>query len=94
MGSQQGHGETGPRGHIAVVSGSVPIQPSLAAETLGTALLVATVVGSGIMANRSAGGNVTLALLDNTILVGGCLSMLAATLFSTCRWSSSPRPLG
>jgi len=35
----------------------------LAAEALGTALLVATVVGSGIMADKLAGGNVALALL-------------------------------
>ena len=36
-----------------------------AAEALGSALLVATVVGSGIMAERLAGGNVALALLGD-----------------------------
>ena len=39
----------------------------LAAEFLGTALLLATVVGSGIMAERLAGGNAAIALLGNTI---------------------------
>jgi glycerol uptake facilitator-like aquaporin len=39
----------------------------LLAEGLGTALLVAVVVGSGIMAERLAGGNVALALLANTL---------------------------
>ena len=39
----------------------------LVAETLGTALLLATVVGSGIMAENLAGGNVAIALLGNTI---------------------------
>jgi glycerol uptake facilitator-like aquaporin len=40
----------------------------LLAEALGTAILVATVVGSGIMAQRLAGGNEAIALLGNTIL--------------------------
>ena len=42
----------------------------LAAEALGTAFLLATVVGSGIMAERLAGGNVAPALLGNTIPTG------------------------
>ena len=37
----------------------------VAAECLGTGLLVATVVGSGIMGEKLAGGNVALALLGN-----------------------------
>jgi glycerol uptake facilitator-like aquaporin len=45
----------------------------VAAEAVGTALLVATVVGSGIMAERLAGGNVAIALLANTIATGGGL---------------------
>lgn len=40
------------------------------AEALGTALLLSTVVGSGIMAERLAGGNVAIALLANTIATG------------------------
>jgi glycerol uptake facilitator-like aquaporin len=47
-----------------------------AAEALGTALLVATVVGSGIMAERLAGGNVALALLGNTLATGSILVVL------------------
>ena len=39
----------------------------LVAEWLGTAFLLAAVVGSGIMAQKLAGGNVALALLCNTI---------------------------
>ncbi len=37
----------------------------LAAEAIGTAMLLAIVVGSGIMAQRLAGGNVAIALLGN-----------------------------
>jgi len=48
----------------------------LAAEALGTGLLVATVVGSGIMAESLAGGNVALALLGNTIPTGAILVVL------------------
>lgn len=48
----------------------------LAAEALGTALLLATVVGSGIMAETLAGGNVALALLGNTIATGAILAVL------------------
>ena len=47
-----------------------------AAETLGTAFLLATVVGSGIMAQRLAGGNVALALLGNTLPTGAILVVL------------------
>ncbi len=46
------------------------------AEFLGTALLVAAVVGSGIMAERLAAGNVALALLANTIATGAALVAL------------------
>lgn len=43
------------------------------AEAVGTALLLAAVVGSGIMAERLAGGNVAIALLANAIATGGAL---------------------
>ena len=46
------------------------------AEALGTALLLAAVVGSGIMAERLCGGNVGLALLANAIATGGALYAL------------------
>lgn len=48
----------------------------LAAEFLGTAMLLAAVVGSGIMAERLAGGNAALALLANTIATGSALFVL------------------
>ena len=47
-----------------------------AAEALGTAFLLATVIGSGIMAERLAGGNVALALLGNTLPTGAILVVL------------------
>ena len=52
----------------------------LFAEALGTAFLLATVVGSGIMAAKLSGGNVALALLGNTIPTGAILVVLILTL--------------
>jgi glycerol uptake facilitator-like aquaporin len=54
----------------------VTLARRLAAEAIGSALLVATVVGSGIMAERLAGGNQALALLGNTIPTGAILVVL------------------
>ena len=51
----------------------------LAAEGVGTALLLAAVVGSGIMGERLAGGNVAIALLANTIATGATLVALILT---------------
>jgi len=51
-----------------------------AAEALGTAFLLATVVGSGIMAENLAGGNVAIALLGNTIPTGAILVVLITML--------------
>lgn len=48
----------------------------LTAEALGTAFLLATVVGSGIMAERLAGGNTAIALLGNTLPTGAILVVL------------------
>jgi glycerol uptake facilitator-like aquaporin len=48
----------------------------LAAEALGTALLLAIVIGSGIMAERLAGGNAAIALLANTLATVGGLYVL------------------
>ena len=53
-----------------------PLPRRLLAEGLGTALLVATVVGSGIMAERLARGNQAIALLGNTIPTGAFHSSL------------------
>jgi glycerol uptake facilitator-like aquaporin len=47
-----------------------------AAEALGTAFLLAAVIGSGIMAERLAGGNGALALLCNTLPTGAVLTVL------------------
>jgi glycerol uptake facilitator-like aquaporin len=47
-----------------------------AAEAVGTGLLLATVVGSGIMGERLAGGNVAIALLANTVATGAGLVAL------------------
>jgi glycerol uptake facilitator-like aquaporin len=59
------------------------MKPSLGqrvtAEALGTAFLLATVVGSGIMAERLSGGNVALALLANTVATGAGLVALILT---------------
>lgn len=52
----------------------------LCAEGLGTGLLVATVVGSGIMAEALAGGDVAVALLANTIATGAILFVLITAL--------------
>ncbi|HWU49194.1 MAG TPA: MIP/aquaporin family protein [Asticcacaulis sp.] len=52
----------------------------LAAEAVGTLLLLAAVVGSGIMAERLAGGNVAIALLGNTLATGAMLVVLITML--------------
>ena len=54
----------------------------LTAEGIGTALLLAAVVGSGIMGDRLAGGNVALALLANTLATGAALVALLLTFGS------------
>jgi glycerol uptake facilitator-like aquaporin len=51
----------------------------LAAEALGTAFLLAIVIGSGIMGERLAGGNVAIALLANTVATGAGLVPLLLT---------------
>ena len=55
--------------------GATPSQ-KLLAETLGTALLLAVVIGSGIMAERLSGGNAAIALLANTLATVGGLYIL------------------
>lgn len=52
----------------------------VAAEFLGTAFLVAAVVGSGIMGERLSGGNVAIALLANTVATGAALAALILAL--------------
>jgi len=62
------------------MSEALPLSRRLLAEALGTAVLVATVVGSGIMADRLAGGNQAVALLGNTIPTGAILVVLITIL--------------
>src|SRR6201991_1772557 len=62
------------------MSEAAPLSRRLLAEGLGTALLVATVVGSGIMAGKLAGGNQAVALLGNTIATGAMLVVLITIL--------------
>ena len=59
---------------------ATPLSRRIAAEALGTALLVATIVGSGIMAEKLAGGNQAIALLGNTIPTGAILVVLITVL--------------
>lgn len=54
----------------------------LVAEGIGTALLLAAVVGSGIMGERLSGGNVAIALLANTLATGAALVALILTFGS------------
>src|SRR4051812_15787769 len=51
----------------------------IAAEAVGTAMLLAAVVGSGIMGERLAAGNVAIALLANAIATGAALVVLILT---------------
>lgn len=55
---------------------NITLSRRLIAEWIGTFSLLATVVGSGIMAERLAGGNVAIALLGNTIPTGAILVVL------------------
>jgi len=55
------------------------LRARVTAEFLGTAFLVAAVVGSGIMGERLAGGNAAIALLANTIATGAALLALILT---------------
>ena len=62
---------------VPVTAESLPRR--IAAEGLGTALLLAAVVGSGIMAERLSGGGVGLALLANTVATAAALVALILT---------------
>jgi glycerol uptake facilitator-like aquaporin len=61
------------------VAAAVDLRRRALAEGLGTALLLATVVGSGIMGEKLAGGNVAIALLANTLATGAGLVALILT---------------
>jgi glycerol uptake facilitator-like aquaporin len=59
---------------------TIPLARRAVVEGLGTALLLATVVGSGIMAEELAGGNVAITLLANAIATGAVLVALILAL--------------
>ena len=59
---------------------TVPLARRLLAEALGSAMLFATVIGSGIMAEKLAGGNVAVALLGNTMATAAMLFVLITML--------------
>ncbi len=63
---------------ICASTGAPSLVRRLAAEGLGTAFLLAAVVGSGIMGEHLAGGNGALALLANTLSTGAALTVLIA----------------
>lgn len=54
----------------------MPLTRRAVAEAIGTALLLSAIVGSGIMGQRLAGGNIAIALLANAIATGGALVCL------------------
>src|SRR4029450_13650384 len=58
---------------------SVTLMRKAAAEALGTAFLLATIIGSGIMGERLSGGNAAIALLANTLATGAALVALILT---------------
>jgi glycerol uptake facilitator-like aquaporin len=58
---------------------SPTLSKRLVAEAVGTGLLLASIVGSGIMGERLAGGNVAVALLANTVATGAALVALILT---------------
>ncbi len=62
------------------VAAAVDLRRRVVAEALGTALLLATVVGSGIMGERLSGGNVAIALLANSLATGAGLVALILAL--------------
>jgi glycerol uptake facilitator-like aquaporin len=70
---------SGPASKHAAPHRSPTLGRRVVAEAVGTALLLATVVGSGIMAERLAGGNVAVALLANTLATAGGLVALILT---------------
>ena len=70
---------SGPR-NLSARMGRPALARRATTEALGTGFLVAAVVGSGIMAERLAGGNVGLALLANTVATGAVLVALILAL--------------
>lgn len=67
-----------------------PLGRRLAAEGIGSFFLFATVIGSGIMAEALAGGNVAIALLGNTLATGAILFVLITMLGPICSAHFNP----
>ena len=67
-------------GASRVSNGAPPLGRRIAAEGLGSFFLFATVIGSGIMAERLSGGNDAVALLGNTMATGAMLFVLITML--------------
>jgi glycerol uptake facilitator-like aquaporin len=65
---------------VRVSAAEASLARRLAAEALGTAFLLAAVVGSGIMGERLAGGNAAIALLANSLATGAVLGVLILVL--------------
>src|SRR4051812_10197316 len=65
--------------HAEAAPMTVDVPRRFAAELIGTAMLLAAVVGSGIMADRLSGGNGAIALLANTIATAAALAALILT---------------
>jgi glycerol uptake facilitator-like aquaporin len=68
-----------PDEHLGAVAEPFDLTRRLFAEGVGTALLLAVVVGSGVMGERLAGGNAAIALLGNTLATGAALVVLIST---------------
>jgi len=62
------------------------VRQKLAAEAIGSFMLFATVIGSGIMAESLAGGNMAVALLGNTLATGAMLFVLI-TMLGPVSWA-------
>jgi glycerol uptake facilitator-like aquaporin len=69
----------GPARDALGVSPKPTLERRIVAEAVGTAMLLAAVIGSGIMGERLAGGNVAIALLANTVATGAALVALVLT---------------
>jgi len=81
---------------VAALEKATTLSRRIIAEVLGTAFLLAAVVGSGIMGEKLAGGNVAITLLANTLATGATLvtliftfgqSMHLASWWHSCRQS-------
>jgi glycerol uptake facilitator-like aquaporin len=67
------------------------VVPRAATEALGTAFLLMSVVGSGIMGERLAGGKVAIALLANAVATGAALVALILAFGPVSACTSIPR---